>query len=34
LRSLRWPRGCCRRQDAEGRDSRLTPGYVARASLV
>jgi hypothetical protein len=34
LRPLRRPRGCCGRQDAEGRDSRLTPGRGARASLV
>ena len=34
LRPLRRARGCCGRQDAEGRDSRLTPGRGARASLV
>jgi hypothetical protein len=34
LRPLRWPRGRCGRQDAEGRDSRLTPDRGARASLV
>ncbi len=34
LRPLRRPRGCCGRQDVEGRDSRLTPGRGARASLV
>jgi hypothetical protein len=34
LRLLRWARGCCGGQDAEGRDSRLTLGRGAWADVV
>jgi hypothetical protein len=34
LRLLRRPRDRCGGQDAEGHDSRLTPGRGARADVV